>query len=211
VTKQKAQSAGTTSNSSGKADSAGAERQGASDSESELAAQDEQDDDAADDDDEEGDLLVEALVGLMQMDLEAATAYEIAAEIVGLPQISGKLMEFAGDHRRHVEALTDLLEEFGYELDVAVPDPEASTFANLASSMSSIGIQAGVMALIGNEEFTNSTYQTTLGIVDEPQLRTLLERHLQDEQRHLKWLVSNKETAWEAESSEGAPRQRGAS
>jgi hypothetical protein len=44
--------------------------------------------------------VVSMLVGIAQMDNEAAFAYETAEELVDVPDVRARLLAFAGDHRR---------------------------------------------------------------------------------------------------------------
>jgi rubrerythrin len=131
---------------------------------------------------------VNTLLALAQMDSEAAVAYETAAELIDEPDVRAQLQEFAGDHRRHIDDLGQLIEQLGGEAATAAPPPENSTFVMFASALGALGTQTALLSLIGSEEFTNATYETALDVAIDPEARALLERNFSDEQRHITWL-----------------------
>jgi rubrerythrin len=143
--------------------------------------------------------LVAMLVGMAQMDSEAAFAYEIAAEMVDLPDVRARLLEFAQDHRRHVSDIGQAIQAIGGEAAAAAPPPDTSVFGMLTSALGMVGPRAVLLGLIGNEEFTNSAYDTALELVGDPQLRQLIQRNFEDEQRHITWLATQARPAEDEE------------
>jgi rubrerythrin len=150
-----------------------------------------QSDEAADMEESEDELeaQINTLLALAQMDSEAAVAYETAAELIEEPDLRSQLQEFAGDHRRHIDDLGQLVEQLGGEAAAAAPPPENSTFVMFASALGALGTQTALLSLIGSEEFTNATYETALDVAIDPEARELLERNFADEQRHINWLA----------------------
>jgi rubrerythrin len=136
----------------------------------------------------EDDQHVSTLLAIAQMDSEAAVAYETAAELVSEPEVRARLQEFASDHRRHIDDIGALIEQIGGDAELAAPPPETSVFSMLALAVASMGDRAALMALVGNEQFTNATYSTALELVTNAEALALLQRNLQDEQRHISWL-----------------------
>jgi rubrerythrin len=161
--------------------------QGESTGRSEPAADEMERETEADEEDVEAEL--EALLSFAQMDSEAAAAYEIAAKSMSDPRVVQMLRTFAEDHRRHVKDIHQLLTEAGGEVDLTAPDPEVSTFASMALTVSQLGTSAGLRTLIASEYFTNASYEAALELIAEPQARALLERNLRDEQRHIQALT----------------------
>jgi rubrerythrin len=140
-----------------------------------------------------------SLTALAQMDAEAAAAYEAVAEVVDVADVQRHLQAFAQDHRRHVEKLGQLIQELGGTAEAAAPPPEDSTFVRLALALSSMGPRAALLSLVGNEQFTNATYETALELASDAETIALLERNFQDEQRHLSWLSEHTEEEDEEE------------
>ncbi len=149
---------------------------------------------------------LEALLGLAQMDAEAAVAYQIVADYVTAPALKRKLLEFARDHERHVNDIGEYLVEQGVETDIALPDPETSPFATLANAMAGISNRSAVQALQADELFTDAAYTTALEVVSEPEAFLLVRRHLADEERHARWLFEHHDSDWEARESHYDPR-----
>jgi rubrerythrin len=154
------------------------------------------------DDEEDNEPELDALLALAQMDAEAAAAYEMAAELVGEEHIAKTLRQFGGDHQRHVRDIGRLLSKQGVELDLA-PEAASSTFVTMAASISMLGVAATLRAMIANEQFTNSAYETAQDLILAPEAQELLRQNFADEQRHLEWLVRelarNREARAEAE------------
>lgn len=138
----------------------------------------------------------ELLTALARLDLEAAMGYEAAAEEVGDgdPELAPQLVAFAQDHRRHVDDLAAWFARQGEPPLGLSADPTTSLFAGLARLSAPLGPAAIVVALIGNEQLTNLSYEDAL-VYDwqDAELERMLERNLADEERHLAWLMAKHE------------------
>lgn len=134
---------------------------------------------------------IEALIALAQMDAEAAAGYETAAELIPSPEIQKALLEFAGDHQRHVEDIRNIISGMEIEVEIAAPDPDISLFVNMSSALAAMGEKPALLSLISTEQFTNAAYGTALELVSDPDVRALIERNYADEQRHLRWLSAH--------------------
>ncbi len=132
---------------------------------------------------------LDCLVAMSRLDLEAAAAYEVAAEAVDDPKLARMLTSFAQDHRRHVELLSERLAEHGVKA-ARVPDAKQSVLVALALAAGAIDDEAVVEAMIANEQLTNGTYDTAAWVVSEPQLRAVVDKGRLDERKHLAALVS---------------------
>jgi len=163
---------------------------------------DEAEDEESEEDEEDLDPELEALLSFAQMDSEAAAAYEIAAESATEERLAEMMRSFAEDHRRHVADIEKLVTELGGEIEFAAPDPEASTFASMAETVSQLGPEGGLLALIASEQFTNSSYESALELIVVPEARALVERHFRDEQRHLQALTQELKRSAQAEERE---------
>jgi rubrerythrin len=137
------------------------------------------------DDDSDLDLLI----ALAELDAEAAEAYRIAADSAEDAMLRAKLEEFRGDHIRHVETLNGLLSDVGGPEVTLELDEGSSSLTMLAASMGTLGTRAALLAMIANEQLTNATYQAVAELPFEDDVAKILENHLADEQRHLRWLT----------------------
>jgi len=129
------------------------------------------------------------LIAMAELDAEAAEAYRIAAENTDQVHLRSKLDEFRGDHIRHVDALNGLIAEAGGPEVSTELDEESSAVTMLAASLGTMGPQAALLAMIANEQLTNTASQAATELPFEEDVAMLLAQHLADEQRHLDWLT----------------------
>jgi rubrerythrin len=132
---------------------------------------------------------VNLLIAMAELDAEAAEAYRIAAENTDRVHLRTKLDEFRADHLRHVETLNDLIAEVGGPEVSTELDEESSAVTMLAASMATMGVRATLLAMIANEQLTNTAYRAAADLPFEQDVARLLEGHLADEERHLAWLM----------------------
>ena len=136
---------------------------------------------------------VELISALARLDLEAALAYEAAAEMAhDDTELARNLGAFAGDHRAHLEALNETLEAEGE--DAVGPDGAARTlFVGLLGLTGPLGPDVVVVTLLGNEQLTNLAYDAALSYDWDADTGAMLRRFQQDEERHVAWLAEKHE------------------
>ena len=133
-----------------------------------------------------------SLEHLIRIDLDAVRAYTQAIDNVPSEEVRDMLSSFRADHERHVEEVSAALRERGGE------PPQTAHLAGFALAgftgvVSGMGVAGALMVMQSNEVVTNQAYELALGHGNlTPELRSLLERNLGDEQRHLyairRWL-----------------------
>ncbi len=129
----------------------------------------------------------ELVTVLARLDVEAALAYDAAAAACGDAEVARQLRQFAGDHRRHVDALNRVLER-EEEATVSAPEHEP-VLAGIVKVAAPLGLDVIVVALLGNEQLTNLSYDGALAYEWDGEDEAMLERIAADEQRHLAWLA----------------------
>ncbi len=130
---------------------------------------------------------VGALVAIAMMDAEAAAAYGAAADVVDDDGIRETILSFQKDHLRHVDDLNAIITERGG--NAVRRDPAmGSVMVTLAQSMGALGTDEAILALVGNEQLTNSVYATALELGLDEKTVAVLERNKADEERHLETL-----------------------
>ena len=137
---------------------------------------------------------VELISALARLDLEAALAYEAAAELARDDgDLARNLRAFASDHRSHLEALNETLESEGE--DAVGPDGGASraVLVGLLGLTGPLGPDVVVVTLLGNEQLTNLAYDAALSYDWDPDTGAMLRRFQQDEERHVGWLAEKHE------------------
>jgi rubrerythrin len=127
----------------------------------------------------------ELLGSLARLDLEAALAYEAAADASDEAEVAARLIAFAQDHRRHVDGLNALLQASG---EAPITPPAGSVLAGVARLAGPLGPDVLVVALLGNEQLTNLSYDGALAYEWDDEVEALLQSYQADEERHLRWL-----------------------
>jgi uncharacterized protein (TIGR02284 family) len=125
---------------------------------------------------------------LVELDYDAVAAYQAAIDRLDDPFTRDHLGEFMSDHQRHIQELSHLLRELGFE-----PPTESDAKAFLTQGKVVIGSLVGdkgiLAAMRSNEDDTNEAYERALEREDVlPRARGLLERNLEDERRHRAWI-----------------------
>lgn len=131
---------------------------------------------------------LEVLMALAQLDLEAALAYEAAAEVVEDGEIEEQLGEFARDHRRHIEGIARVLSTGGGAGLSRPPSRATGLLAELARLSAPLGAGALVLTLLADEQLTNLSYEDALAYEWDDLHEAMLEQFRADEERHMRWL-----------------------
>ena len=128
------------------------------------------------------------LRSLARLDVDAIGTYDAALKRVDVPMLRDKLLEFRGDHERHVQHLNELIVKLGGERVEHKPDIKGMVLSGFTAATSLMGNEAALIAMIGNEELTTRTYRAALKFDWTPEERAMIERHYGDERRHLDWI-----------------------
>ncbi len=126
---------------------------------------------------------------LVQLDHDAADAYQAAIDRLETASFRSTLAEFKQDHLRHIEELGEILREMGQE-----PPKEGDMKSMLTTGKvklgSLLGDKAIIQAMKTNEDDTNTAYDRATNFKDAPaQVHATLERNCGDERRHRDWMV----------------------
>ena len=146
---------------------------------------------------------VARLRNLAQLDVDAVGAYDVAIARVEVPLVRERLNDFRVDHVRHLQDLNALIQRFGGELVELKPDLKGTAMRSLTAMTSLMGTEAALVAMLGNEEFSNRAYELALNFEWSPEVRSLIEKNRRDEERHITWVrdaVRNR--PWVAEGAE---------
>ncbi len=130
---------------------------------------------------------VDLVAALARLDLEAALAYDVAAEACTDRDLREQLGALAKEHRVHLEALNEALEAEG-EPSIATPTPPDAALAGLLAVTGPLGDEVIVVTLIGSEQLTNLAYDAALSYEWDRESEAMLKRFQDEEERHLAWL-----------------------
>lgn len=128
------------------------------------------------------------LSSLARLDLEAALAYEAAAELSPDDEVARQLRSFARDHRRHAGELNRVLEGEG-EAAIEETAGDAPVLAGIMRLAGPLGPDVIVVALLGNEQLTTLGCDAAVAYSWGEEVQAMLERFAADERRHLAWLA----------------------
>ena len=132
---------------------------------------------------------VELISALAKLDLEAALAYEAAADAT---EERGELVqtfrEFARDHHTHLEALNETLESEG-ESPVGAEAGSSGSIAALLRLTSPLGHEIVIVTVLGAEQLTNLGYDAALSYDWDEETGAMLRRFQEHEERHVAWLA----------------------
>jgi rubrerythrin len=131
---------------------------------------------------------VAKLRSLAQLDVDAVGAYDAAISRVNEPLVRERLNDFRVDHVRHVQDLNALIQRFGGEPVELKPDLKGTAMKSLTAVTSMMGTEAALVAMLGNEEFTNRAYEMALQFDWSPDVRGLIQKNREDEYRHVTWI-----------------------
>jgi rubrerythrin len=148
---------------------------------------------------------VAKLRSLAQLDADAVGAYDAAIARVNEPLVRERLNDFRVDHVRHVQDLNALIQQFGGEPVELKPDLKGTAMKGLTAVTSMMGTEAALVAMLGNEEFTNRAYALALQFDWSPEVRSLIQKNREDEYRHLTWIRDAVRTRpWQKEGATAA-------
>jgi rubrerythrin len=131
---------------------------------------------------------LERLRSLAQMDVDAVGTYEAAIAHVKEPLVRERLNAFRLDHVRHVRELNAFISLMGGTPVALRPDLKGAAMKGLTAMSSLMGTEAALVAMLGNEEFSNRAYELALSFEWSPDVRLLIERNRRDEERHITWV-----------------------
>jgi uncharacterized protein (TIGR02284 family) len=136
------------------------------------------------------DTLEDLLTDLVQLDFDAAAAYQAAIDRLDNATYKSALTEFREDHLRHTRELGECLRSLG-----KAPPTQGDAKEYLAKGKVVIGGLAGddaiLRAMQSNEDDTVTAYDRAVGFKDVPEnVLDILERGDEDEHRHCEWIRS---------------------
>ena len=129
------------------------------------------------------------LEDLVQLDYDAADAYQAAIDRLKDARFRSTLAEFKRDHLRHITEVGDILSSMG-----RTPPKEGDMKALLAKGKVVIaglmGDEAILQAMRTNEADTNTAYERAVQFKGlQVNTREVLQRGLEDERRHCEWIL----------------------
>lgn len=133
--------------------------------------------------------IVSLLTDLIQLDFDAADAYQAAIDRLEKPEWRATLARFKEDHLRHTAELGDALRGLGV-IPPSGGDMKSMLTQGKVVMAGLIGDDAILRAMRTNEADTNTAYERAVQFPDlNAGLRDSLEAALADERRHCAWIL----------------------
>jgi demethoxyubiquinone hydroxylase (CLK1/Coq7/Cat5 family) len=103
--------------------------------------------------------------------------------------------------------LNAAIQKLGGEPVTMTPDFKGTVLKTMTQVTSVLGTEAALVAMIGNEELTNRSYDAALAMDwQDAEIRELLERNRADERRHIEWIKrAALDRPWAHRDSEAHP------
>ncbi len=136
--------------------------------------------------------IISGLNDLIELDHDAAAAYESAIEKIEEQGLKNQLSAFLNDHNEHIDALSQHVREEGGEPSKGADMKKLLTTGKVAIAELG-GDDAILKAMVANEEVTNKSYDTEVSKNYPPHIQSTLEKNLADERRHREWLKTKHE------------------
>jgi uncharacterized protein (TIGR02284 family) len=130
---------------------------------------------------------IEELNELIRFDFDAIGAYNSAISDIKELQIRDPLIQFRGDHERHVQNLSMIVTRLGGK-PVEGPDFKGVVRKTMTKAAGLGGTELTLKAMRSNEEVLNKTYSHHLSLDFPDDIKEVIRQNYGDEQRHLAWV-----------------------
>lgn len=132
--------------------------------------------------------IIDRLVNLVHLDIDAVHAYGHAIKQIDLVTIRETLEQFLEDHDRHVRNLSDKIRDLGGSPPEYSRDFKGFLIEGFTAIRSLTGTKGALEAMKTNERLTNRKYEDAMKWDVPIDLKTLLQRNFEDEKRHLQFI-----------------------
>lgn len=134
------------------------------------------------------DEILSQLEKLIQLDVDATHAYDQAIKNVDDQLVKDKLIQFQGDHRRHIDLLSAKVLELGGTPPELTSDFKGFFISGFTALRSLTGTKGALEAMETNEKLTTTKYQDAVKMVWPTDISSIIQANLADEQRHLSYI-----------------------
>ncbi len=132
--------------------------------------------------------IVNCLLNLVQLDIDAVHAYRQAIQKIDIQTVKDQLTLFKADHHRHIKDLSPMIETFGGTSPEFSKDFKGYLIEGFTAIRSITGTEGALKAMKTNEQLTTKTYDKALKNDLPPEVREVVARNSEDEKRHLQYI-----------------------
>lgn len=128
------------------------------------------------------------LSSLVQLDIDAVNAYDQAIEQISVSGIRERLIEYRGDHQRHIDTLSSVLRDMGATPPKGSKDLKGFFLQGFTAIRSATGTEGALKAMETNEKLTNRQYDDAQSWDLDPRVKEIVQMNYSDEKRHLDYI-----------------------
>jgi uncharacterized protein (TIGR02284 family) len=151
------------------------------------------------------DKIIEELNEVLQIDIDAVGAYQEAIDSISEMEIKRQLVEFQGDHQRHVADLGAIIQRLGGKAEKSI-DVKGALRKTMTKVAGLVGTETVLRAMLSNEKATNDVYAKHVEKPFPDDILVVLRRNFGDEQRHYAWIdMALRQRLWEATGPTATP------
>lgn len=132
--------------------------------------------------------ILDQLEKLIKLDVDATHAYDQAIKNMEQSIVRDKLISFQGDHRRHIDVLSEKMRELQGTPPDLTADFKGFFIKGFTALRSMMGTKGALQAMETNEKLTTSTYEKANGLDWPVDIAAVVRANLADEQRHLSFI-----------------------
>ncbi|HEX8950115.1 MAG TPA: DUF2383 domain-containing protein [Dissulfurispiraceae bacterium] len=132
--------------------------------------------------------MIDNLSDLVKVDIDAVHAYGQVIKHIDITSVREQLVNFQGDHERHIKDLSRVIRNLGGEPPEFSRDFKGYVLQGFAALRSMTGDEGALKALKSGEEFTNKRYHEARSWDLPADIISIIESNYEDEQRHLNYV-----------------------
>jgi rubrerythrin len=152
--------------------------------------------------------LLADLNDLLQLDRDAVQAYKLAETGLKSEEHRATIARFRGDHERHIEELTRLIEHRGGRA-ASLPHMSSSPFKLAAQGLGDLGSDTAVLlAFKSNERLSRDKYQRAANAGYPADAQAVVQRGADDESAHYAWVQETLEQLGAGEETAAGKAER---
>lgn len=152
--------------------------------------------------------LLADLNDLLQLDRDAVQAYKLAEKGLKSDEHRAAIARFRGDHERHIEELTRLIEHRGGR-PAPLPHMSSSPFKLAAQGLGDLGSDTAVLlAFKSNERLSRDKYQRAANAGYPADAQAVVQRGADDESAHYAWVQETLEQLGAGQDSAAGKAER---
>lgn len=131
--------------------------------------------------------IIERLLTLVKLDIDAVNAYVKAVDRIGESEIRQYLMNFLDEHNVHISTINAILRDYGTQTPEFGPELKG-IFLTTDHLVSAVGPDEILRALQKGETISYNLYENAVELHFPPEIRAIIDKHFRDEIKHKRYI-----------------------